>query len=76
MKRNSRAPAFAGATNRKLSFAGGVLVAFGLGLAGSIAFGALSTVLGSVAALKAVIAALVSATCCTCFPAAASARDA
>lgn len=57
MKKKDWAPAFAGETS-SLSFAGGVLVAFALGIAGSVAFGVLSLVLGTVVALKAVIAGL------------------
>jgi hypothetical protein len=64
MKKKNWAPAFAGetehfgATRGSLSFGGGVLVAFVLGIAGSVGFGALSAVLGTVVALKAVIAGL------------------
>lgn len=52
------APASAGATNHSLSFSGGVLMAFALGLAGSVAFGVLSVALGTAVALKTVIAGL------------------
>jgi hypothetical protein len=41
-----------------LSFGGGVLVAFVLGIAGSVGFGVLSAVFGTVVALKAMIAGL------------------